>query len=73
MHTRQLNIAVCVVAYPCSCTPLVIAARSDLIYELIYWPGALGRREHIRLVLGEAGASYSDTPRFDAQKRADIV
>ncbi|RYP12058.1 hypothetical protein DL767_011496 [Monosporascus sp. MG133] len=42
-------------------------------YELIYWPGAPGRGEHIRLTLEEAGASYSDTARLDAQKCADIV
>ncbi|RYP67277.1 hypothetical protein DL770_008644 [Monosporascus sp. CRB-9-2] len=42
-------------------------------YELIYWPGAPGRGEHIRLALEEAGASYSDTARLDEQKCADIV
>lgn len=29
-------------------------------YELIYWSGAPGRGEHIRLLLEEAGAEYSD-------------
>lgn len=38
-------------------------ARSskDVPYELIYWPGLPGRGEFIRLVLEEAGASYTDT------------
>lgn len=30
-------------------------------YHLIYWPGFPGRGEYIRLVLEEAGASYTDT------------
>jgi len=30
-------------------------------YHLIYWPGLPGRGEHIRLVLEEAGAEYTDT------------
>lgn len=33
----------------------------DVPYDLIYWPGIPGRGEHIRLVLEEAGASYTDT------------
>lgn len=38
-------------------------ARSskDVPYELIYWPGLPGRGEFIRLVLEEAGATYTDT------------
>lgn len=34
---------------------------SSSSYELIYWPGMPGRGEHIRLLLEEAGASYTDT------------
>ncbi|KAM7182844.1 Glutathione S-transferase, C-terminal-like protein [Rhypophila sp. PSN 637] len=30
-------------------------------YHLIYWPGFPGRGEHVRLVLEEAGVSYTDT------------
>ncbi|EGY20071.1 Glutathione S-transferase like protein [Verticillium longisporum] len=33
----------------------------DVSYNLIYWPGVPGRGEHVRLVLEEAGASYTDT------------
>jgi glutathione S-transferase len=33
----------------------------DTPYDLLYWPGIPGRGEHIRLVLEEAGASYTDT------------
>lgn len=33
----------------------------DEKYHLIYWPGIPGRGEHIRLVLEEAGVSYTDT------------
>ncbi|KAM0276444.1 hypothetical protein ACHAQH_006749 [Verticillium albo-atrum] len=33
----------------------------DVPYNLIYWPGIPGRGEHIRLLLEEAGASYTDT------------
>ncbi|KAK7754604.1 hypothetical protein SLS62_003387 [Diatrype stigma] len=42
-------------------------------YELLYWPGAPGRGEHIRLALEEAGASYSDTARLGMQACGDIV
>ncbi|KAE8352267.1 glutathione S-transferase [Aspergillus coremiiformis] len=31
------------------------------MYHLIYWPGAPGRGEFIRLALEEAGAEYTDT------------
>jgi glutathione S-transferase len=30
-------------------------------FELIYWPGAPGRGEHVRLALEAAGTSYTDT------------
>lgn len=36
-------------------------SSKDVPYELIYWPGIPGRGEHIRLVLEEAGATYTDT------------
>lgn len=36
-------------------------SAKDVPYELIYWPSAPGRGEHIRLALEEAGASYTDT------------
>ncbi|KAI5795078.1 glutathione S-transferase [Geopyxis carbonaria] len=39
-----------------------MAGEADTKYQLIYWPGLPGRGEYIRLVLEEAGASYSDTP-----------
>ncbi|KAH8596162.1 glutathione S-transferase domain-containing protein [Bisporella sp. PMI_857] len=35
-------------------------SSKDAPYELLYWPGFPGRGEHIRLVLEEAGASYTD-------------
>ncbi|KAI1296457.1 glutathione S-transferase domain-containing protein [Xylaria venustula] len=41
------------------------ASTSATTYELIYWPGAPGRGEHVRLALEEAGASYSDTSRLE--------
>jgi glutathione S-transferase len=33
----------------------------DVPYELVYWPGVPGRGEHIRLVLEDSGAEYTDT------------
>ncbi|KAF8859282.1 glutathione S-transferase domain-containing protein [Acephala macrosclerotiorum] len=33
----------------------------DVPYELIYWPGLPGRGEHVRLVLEQVGASYTDS------------
>ncbi|KAM0327132.1 hypothetical protein ACHAQA_006263 [Verticillium albo-atrum] len=33
----------------------------DVPYNLIYWPGIPGRGEHVRILLEEAGASYTDT------------
>lgn len=36
-------------------------SSKDVPYELIYWPGLPGRGEFIRLVLEEAGATYTDT------------
>lgn len=38
-----------------------VKADKDAPYHLIYWPGIPGRGEPIRLVLEEAGASYTDT------------
>ncbi|KAH6689649.1 glutathione transferase [Plectosphaerella plurivora] len=44
-------------------SPTAKRARTakDVPYDLIYWPGIPGRGEPIRLVLEEAGASYTDT------------
>ncbi|KAH6844923.1 glutathione S-transferase [Chaetomium sp. MPI-CAGE-AT-0009] len=36
-------------------------SAKDVPYKLVYWPGIPGRGEHIRLVLEEAGADYTDT------------
>lgn len=36
-------------------------SAKDAPYNLIYWPGLPGRGEHIRLVLEEASAEYTDT------------
>lgn len=36
-------------------------SSKDVPYELIYWPGLPGRGEHVRLLLEEAGAEYTDT------------
>ncbi|KAI0424621.1 hypothetical protein F5Y09DRAFT_335609 [Xylaria sp. FL1042] len=36
-------------------------SSKDVPYELIYWPGAPGRGEFIRLALEEGGADYTDT------------
>lgn len=33
----------------------------DTPYDLLYWPGIPGRGEHIRLLLEEASATYTDT------------
>lgn len=45
--------------------PTLAAKRQKLAaqtpYHLIYWPSIPGRGEHIRLVLEEAGAEYTDT------------
>ncbi|KAK8092232.1 uncharacterized protein PG998_015064 [Apiospora kogelbergensis] len=35
-------------------------AKDGVPYELVYWPGIPGRGEHIRLLLEEAGAAYTD-------------
>ncbi|KAF2993365.1 hypothetical protein E8E14_000192 [Neopestalotiopsis sp. 37M] len=42
-------------------TPKRQTSSKDVPYELIYWPGIPGRGEHVRLVLEEAGATYTDT------------
>ncbi|KAL2752309.1 hypothetical protein ACRALDRAFT_1077654 [Sodiomyces alcalophilus JCM 7366] len=44
-------------------SPAAKRAKSDkdTPYHLIYWPGIPGRGEPIRLVLEDAGASYTDT------------
>lgn len=42
-----------------SSEPTAQESHKDL-YELIYWGGAPGRGEHIRLMLEEAGADYTD-------------
>ncbi|CAG9979525.1 unnamed protein product [Clonostachys byssicola] len=42
-------------------------------YELIYWPGAPGRGEHVRLALEESGATYSDTARLGMEECGGIV
>ena len=42
-------------------TPKRQKSSKDVPYELIYWPGIPGRGEHVRLVLEEAGATYTDT------------
>jgi glutathione S-transferase len=34
--------------------------RSDMIYELYYWPGIQGRGEFVRLALEQGGAEYRD-------------
>ena len=34
--------------------------RSQMIYELYYWPGIQGRGEFVRLALEEGGAEYLD-------------
>lgn len=54
-----------------NCTPQMSASEEvpakrqrsskDVPYNLIYWPGLPGRGEHIRLLLEEAGAEYTDT------------
>lgn len=36
-------------------------SEKDVPYELIYWPTLPGRGEHVRLLLEEAGAEYTDT------------
>lgn len=36
-------------------------STKDTPYQLIYWPGIPGRGEHIRLLLEEASAPYSDS------------
>ncbi|ETS80947.1 hypothetical protein PFICI_08476 [Pestalotiopsis fici W106-1] len=40
-------------------------SSKDVPYELIYWPGIPGRGEHVRLVLEEAGATYTDTAHIE--------
>ncbi|KAK2052795.1 glutathione S-transferase domain-containing protein [Colletotrichum caudatum] len=48
-------------------TPSAKRQRSskDVPYELIYWPVLPGRGEHVRLLLEEAGAEYTDTARVE--------
>ncbi|UQC77446.1 cytochrome P450 [Colletotrichum lupini] len=40
-------------------------SSKDVSYELIYWPGLPGRGEHVRLLLEEAGAEYTDTAQIE--------
>lgn len=40
-------------------------SSKDVPYHLIYWPGLPGRGEHIRLLLEEAGAEYTDTAHIE--------
>jgi glutathione S-transferase len=42
-------------------------------YELIYYTGVPGRGEHIRLILEEAGASYTDTGSLGLTGARDAV
>lgn len=42
-------------------------------YELIYYVGVPGRGEHVRLILEEAGASYTDTASLAMDKCREIV
>ncbi|KAI2616221.1 glutathione S-transferase protein-like protein [Hypoxylon sp. NC1633] len=42
-------------------------------YELIYYTGVPGRGEHIRLILEEAGASYTDTGSLPMDKCREAV
>ncbi|KAI1269665.1 glutathione S-transferase [Xylariaceae sp. FL1019] len=40
-------------------------SAKDVPYELIYWPSIPGRGEHVRLLLEEGGASYTDTAQVE--------
>jgi glutathione S-transferase len=42
-------------------------------YELIYYVGVPGRGEHVRLVLEEAGASYTDTASLAMAECREVV
>jgi glutathione S-transferase len=42
-------------------------------YELIYYVGVPGRGEHVRLILEEAGASYTDTASLAMDKCREVV
>ena len=42
-------------------------------YELIYYVGVPGRGEHIRLILEEAGAAYTDTASLGSSKCREVV
>lgn len=42
-------------------------------YELIYYVGVPGRGEHVRLILEEAGASYTDTASLPMDKCREVV
>jgi glutathione S-transferase len=42
-------------------------------YELIYYVGVPGRGEHVRLILEEAGASYTDTQSLPMDQVREVV
>jgi glutathione S-transferase len=42
-------------------------------YELIYYVGVPGRGEHVRIILEETGATYTDTASLSIDKFRDIV
>ncbi|KAI1329418.1 glutathione S-transferase domain-containing protein [Xylariaceae sp. FL0255] len=42
-----------------------MSSSASAYYELIYWPGAPGRGEHVRLAFEEAGVPYSDTSQME--------
>jgi len=42
-------------------------------YELIYYVGVPGRGEHVRLILEEAGVSYTDTASLTMQECREVV
>lgn len=41
-----------------------MGSRSEIRYELYYWPGLQGRGEFVRLALEDAGAAYVDVARL---------
>lgn len=47
--------------------------QKDDPYELIYWAGAPGRGEHIRVALEEAGATYTDTGHMGDAGMAQVL
>ncbi|KAI1755461.1 putative glutathione S-transferase family protein [Xylaria castorea] len=76
-NTRRLTVSSrCAFASktkPPLTSPASTSVTMAATYELIYYGGVPGRGENIRLVLEEAGASYTDTATLPFEKSREAV